>query len=128
MDVTQPSTLADGADPSVGGAPAHAVEILAMLDRSSIHETWRQRPSALEQLLKTWPDGCHLILEWALINPGTISTISNRQWLDTHRFVIQALGEVGTPATVELLRVHVLDPDVGTVAVATIRQIQDRHS
>ena len=99
-----------------------------MLDRSSIHETWRQRPSALEQLLKTWPDGCHLILEWALINPGTISTISNRQWLDTHRFVIQALGEVGTPATVELLRVHVLDPDVGTVAVATIRQIQDRHS
>lgn len=100
-----------------------AVDVVFWL--RTIADPWEDRQDILPALASRFPDQLCALLEGSLHSRSKTSARGNHA-LSRHRFVIDLLGEVGTRATVELLRLHTLDPDTAGDAVAAIRRIHER--
>lgn len=97
------------------------------LDGVACWSAFEKREAALHQLFRRYPNEIRSLFEWALDHADSVPVDQVRRRGGRDHFVIRALGQVGDMATVERLRVHVLDPDGGGVAVDAIREIHERQ-
>lgn len=78
-------------------------------------------------LLTAYPDQVRLLLEWALPRRDKLDLPHRHAVWNLGRYLIHALGEVGTTETADLLRTHyVHDSELGHDAVDAVRTIDSR--
>lgn len=83
--------------------------------------------STYGSLTAAFPVETHDLMAWGLAHPDSVVATSPLSHLDTHhRFIINELGRLGTPATATLLEPWVADPHLGDTAAAAIRELR-RH-
>lgn len=100
---------------------------LSTLEGAAYRSAFKERRPALHHLYEAYTAELRHLLEWALDHLESVPTQHVRRRGGPDHFVIRALGHVGDLGTAERLRIHTLDPDAGTTAVAAIRYIHQRH-
>lgn len=112
--------------------PGTTVKILQELrhaDSDLISTGDGTKTSAHGALLAAYPDQARGLLEWALAHRGDLFG-QRKQWTpwgSLSSYVVDALGQVGTASTADLLRHHyVHDPELGRRAVDAIHAIDAR--
>jgi hypothetical protein len=101
--------------------PAGAVNVLVEIASASVM-TPDKASSPHPLLLGRFASEVRTILEWALQHRDQLpQAIGGR---DRTRYIVETLGMIGTPATADLLRRYVHDPDVGDLAVRAIRRME----
>lgn len=107
--------------------PRNTVLTLSTLDGAASWEAVEGHRPALHDLYEAYASELRHLFEWALDHLESIPAQRVRRRGGPDHYVIKALGKVGDLNTAQRLRLHTLDPEAGTVAVAAIRQIHQRH-
>lgn len=107
--------------------PCNTILTLAMLEGAAHRSTFGKRRPALTRLYEAYADELRHLFEWALDHLELVPSQQVRRRGGPDNFVIRSLGQVGDLDSAERLRLHALDPDAGTAAVAAIRRIHQRH-
>lgn len=105
--------------------PALGLEVLGCLETVASQGYEGEHTRALSAVLEAYPDPCRRIVSAALGKPLPARSRGLLPY-NVGALIFQMLGQVGDRSTVDLLDVHVLDPDNGRAAVAAIRLINER--
>ncbi|MEU8220794.1 nuclease-related domain-containing protein [Micromonospora taraxaci] len=104
-----------------------AIDAVAHVRSASRYGLIALDPSPYERLLLTWPDEMRQLFEWCVPNYDKSKTPFDRRAAhDARREFVEDLAYVGTKTTAVLLQSYLMDPEVGAVAVGTIRAIARR--
>lgn len=108
--------------------PRSTILVLATLEHAGAMPDRRDgRAAAIDQLIDAHPTEIRTLCEWGLNHLEPVSTPPAPPRHDLHRFVVRILGRVGDLGTVDRLQVLTVDPELGTTAVSSIRQIHERR-
>jgi hypothetical protein len=107
-------------------APA-AVDVLFMVHSANALGSFAGRgPQPYERLVKAYPDQVRALLQWGLPNRGRLVPTMRMPPAELPRYMIGELGRIGDAGTVALLHDYLPDPDLGHLAVESIRMIERR--
>jgi hypothetical protein len=106
-------------------APA-AVDVFYRLSWSAVME--RGEVTVHEQITRAFPEELRRLLEWGLTNRNRLtSKFDFPDARERDQYIVRTLGRVGVASTASLLRDYLVDPEIGNLAVASVRELENRR-
>lgn len=116
------STIGDAWRYLTRNVPAGIVTMLIAIRGAAMLDAHGSTPPHT-LLLDLYPEEMRTVLEWALQHRDRLATTPGRR--DRDAYIVTTLGVVGSRATADILRRYVHDPDLGALAVAAVRRLEN---